>query len=268
VSYGSSPRTTGLEFRQLRVRLCGRWPLRRCAAGVLAPPGRATTPTRLSGPPSVGLSLEEPQVGRLDLGRIQYDLDVIRPGRMQGKQRNGGKSASLGAAKHRWRGATRTIRGVPVLDPGDLCPAIGAPGALLTAETSSRCAVSETLRWGHRLRRVAGAAVQQRRDPGDPGRLRRVIPAALLTRSVAGACSRSRIWPSGLARRRCVLEAVEKYAAAPGGHRGHTGKGLARQPPFGTAAAIWAVTCSGHRRRGRLPRYVCPPGKRLLSGSS
>ena len=84
--------------------------------------------------------------------------------------------------------------------PCDLRAAIGAPGVMLTVETSSRRAVSGALRRGPAAA-GAGAAVRgsrsrpqglrpkdasetaapQRRDPGDPGRLRPVIPPALLS---------------------------------------------------------------------------------------
>ena len=108
-------------------------------------------------------------------------------------------------------------------------PATGALGATLTAATSSRRAVTGALRRGpaaavggeavrgsRRARRAdaqkgaSEAAAHNGEFPGDPGRLYQVIPAALLPPSVARACSVTRSWPSGQARRRCALEAVER----------------------------------------------------------
>jgi len=51
----------------------------------------------------------------------------------------------------------------------------------------------------------------------NPGRLRRVTLAALPSRLLVPVLAVHEPGPSGLARRRCALEAVEKLVTAPGG---------------------------------------------------
>ena len=118
--------------------------------------------------------------------------------------------------------------GVSALATVTFRPALGAHGASVTSSSCSCGAAPKPLRRGPAAAgggaAVAAAAAPVGLPPGraraklppyngetprNPGHIRPVIPDAD-SPSVARACSRSLAGPSGVARRRCALETVEK----------------------------------------------------------
>jgi hypothetical protein len=125
------------------------------------------------------------------------------------------------------------MRGIPA-SLCDLHTAIGAPGVSMAADQFAECGTGGRYD-GDRLRPgpgqpCAAAAAPVGLPPGRAraklpprnsetpailGRLHPVIPAALCFPQVVRVRSRSRSWPSGVARRRCVLETVERVVTTP-----------------------------------------------------